>query len=364
VYCTLGYRASIVANRLMQSGMTKVSNLDGGIVKGANENLALVNSNGDQTLKAHPYNVANGVLLKAAYRAPLPLKPSFLNRDIKFLERLKVSFAMLIMLFLLCWETLLPAFNCHKTEQHTRLRHGTRNYSLGTFNSLVVTVLFIPTWWWAANLAETVHFGILNLFPSNQVSHLLFAVALLDLWTWYWHKLNHDLPVFWRFHRVHHSDPHLDVTSAARFHIGELILSSLVRIPVILLLGIQFGELVIYETVLFAVVQFQHANIQLPKRLDAALGSVIVTPRIHRIHHSRLKHQTDRNFSSLFTIWDRAFDSFTEPEDAGPILVGLKRFDSKEYQTLPGLMRTPLVKSDHHQSSDASSKVSPRKSEI
>lgn len=164
--------------------------------------------------------------------------------------------------------------------------------------------------------------------------------------------MNHRWPVLWRFHRVHHSDPKMDVTTANRFHFGEVFTSSVMRVPVIVLAGLSLGEVVIYEAALFAVVQLHHANVALPAPLDRALRVVIVTPFIHKVHHSRWQQETDSNYASLFSVWDRLFGTLRLRDDPRAIQYGLPDFDRPEQHTLAGLLKTPLAEAGSRSRSD------------
>jgi sterol desaturase/sphingolipid hydroxylase (fatty acid hydroxylase superfamily) len=159
---------------------------------------------------------------------------------------------------------------------------------------------------------------------------------------YWWHRLNHRIPFLWRFHRMHHSDPRMDVTTANRFHIGEIALSSILRLPVIALLGLQLWELALYELAMFSVVQLHHANVALPGWLDRALRWIIVTPFMHKVHHSRWRPETDSNYSSLFSFWDRLFRTFRLRDDPRTLRLGLDEFDSPKDHTLVGLLATPI----------------------
>ena len=154
----------------------------------------------------------------------------------------------------------------------------------------------------------------------------------------------HKIPFLWRFHRVHHSDNKMDVTSANRFHFGEIIISSTLRIAVIFLTGASLFHLAIYEAIMFPIVQFHHANIKLPEKLDSLLRAFIPTPAMHKVHHSRLPVETDSNFSSLLSIWDRLFGSFRMQPELDKIKFGLKGHDSEAKQSLVGLIKEPLEK--------------------
>jgi sterol desaturase/sphingolipid hydroxylase (fatty acid hydroxylase superfamily) len=136
----------------------------------------------------------------------------------------------------------------------------------------------------------------------------------------------------------------MDVTTANRFHIGEIFFSSLFRIPLIALLGIYLWELVLYETLMFAVVQFHHTNIDISENVDRMLRAVIVSPNMHRVHHSRWQPETDSNYSSLFSFWDRLARTFRYNPHPENIELGLDEFDREDDQTVGGMLKTPILK--------------------
>jgi sterol desaturase/sphingolipid hydroxylase (fatty acid hydroxylase superfamily) len=257
------------------------------------------------------------------------------------------------LVILLVWESGAPFFDYFKARRRERLRHALRNLTVGLLNSALIALLFVTLWTAASHWAETHRFGLLNLGDPPAVLRVVLAILMLDLWTYWWHRLNHRVPLLWRFHRVHHSDPEMDVTTASRFHVGEMTLSSLLRIPLIALLGIRFGELVLYETILFAIVQFHHANIGLGERGDRLLRLFIVTPAMHKVHHSRLQPETDSNYTSLLSLWDRLFRTFRLRDDPRTIRIGLDEFDRPEDQTLRGMMKIPLAKNVRRSSASA-----------
>jgi sterol desaturase/sphingolipid hydroxylase (fatty acid hydroxylase superfamily) len=183
---------------------------------------------------------------------------------------------------------------------------------------------------------------LLHWLSLPAAARLVLALLLIDAWTYFWHRMNHRWRFLWRFHRVHHSDAKMDVTTANRFHFGEVFISSVMRVPVLVLAGMHLGELVIYESALFAVVQLHHANIGLPERLDRWLRAVLVTPAMHKVHHSRWQPETDSNYASLFSFWDRLFRTFRLRADPRTIEYGLPGFDRAEQHTLAGLLTTPV----------------------
>jgi sterol desaturase/sphingolipid hydroxylase (fatty acid hydroxylase superfamily) len=250
--------------------------------------------------------------------------------------------SLTVLALLLTWESLVPSFTYFVGNRTERVRHGLQNVVLGVLNSLLTGLGFAALWWTSAQWAQAHEFGLLIWLPLRGWVRLAGAFLLFDAWMYWWHRLNHHIPFLWRFHRTHHSDPKMDVTTANRFHIGEIALSSVLRVPVIALLGLQLWELALYELAMFTVVQLHHANIALPARLDRAMRAVIVTPFMHKVHHSRWQPETDSNYSSLFSFWDRLFRTFRLRDDPRTLRFGLHEFDGLENHTFAGLLATPL----------------------
>ena len=262
---------------------------------------------------------------------------------------------------LLLWEHAHPFFDFFRSAPRERGRHAVRNLLLGGLNAGVISVAFVGLWGAAAIVAEQRGIGLLHAVDAWAGwpiwVHAAGAVLLLDAWTYVWHRINHRIPFLWRFHRVHHHDPHMDVTTASRFHTGEIVLSSALRLGVILLFGIYLWELVLYETLMFAVVQFHHANISLPEPVDRALRVLIVTPNMHKVHHSRFQPETDSNFSALFSFWDRLGRTFRLSDDPSTIRFGLDGWDDDGDQTLAGMLRAPLRRVEPSGESESDPKV-------
>jgi sterol desaturase/sphingolipid hydroxylase (fatty acid hydroxylase superfamily) len=189
--------------------------------------------------------------------------------------------------------------------------------------------------------------GLLYWLPAVVGLRSAAALLMLDLWSWFWHWACHRSAFLWRFHRVHHSDPDMDVTTAFRFHPGELFCSSLARIPVIWVLGVAPSELLVYEAVLLASAQFHHSALA-GGFWDERLRSLIVTPAMHRIHHARERQLTNSNYASLLSCWDRLFGTWQPPvegtggrNDAIPSC-GLDGTDSETWQSIAGMAVSPL----------------------
>lgn len=236
-----------------------------------------------------------------------------------------------------CWETWRPFFG----YREGRLRHAARNLGIALCNTVVLGLVFSAATFTVAGWTEHNGHGLLNALDLPPAVSFALALLLLDGWMYLWHRANHTLPVLWRFHRMHHSDPYMDVTTATRFHLGELATAVLLRLGLIPLLGLNIWHIVIYETLVLAVTQFHHANISLG-RLDRWLRLVIVTPDMHKVHHSNWQPETDSNYSTVLSIWDRLAGTFRLRPDPRTIVFGLKEFTEPAWQSWWGMWKTPL----------------------
>lgn len=148
-------------------------------------------------------------------------------------------------------------------------------------------------------------FGLFHWLKAPLFVQFLAGFALLDLSFYWWHVVNHRVPFLWRFHNVHHIDPDLDVSTGFRFHFGEVGLSTVFRVAQVILIGVSAPVFAAYEVVFQANTLFHHSNLRLPIRLERWLNKVLVTPRMHGIHHSQLARETNSNYGVVFPWWDR-----------------------------------------------------------
>jgi sterol desaturase/sphingolipid hydroxylase (fatty acid hydroxylase superfamily) len=223
-----------------------------------------------------------------------------------------------------------------------RLLHATRNLTMGLLNGVLIALLVAPLVVFVAAWAEISGVGLLRLVGLPGVFSTILALLLLDGWMYLWHRANHRFPLLWRFHRVHHSDPALDVTSAIRFHAGEILISSALRLILIPLLGLSLWQLLLYDALLLPVIQFHHSNVRFPERWDRWLRLLIASPAMHRVHHSRIRVETDSNYSSIFSFWDRLGQSFRWRHDVEKVRYGLEGYDEEKWQRVTGLLQTPF----------------------
>jgi sterol desaturase/sphingolipid hydroxylase (fatty acid hydroxylase superfamily) len=236
------------------------------------------------------------------------------------------------------WETCWPYFG----QRQERWRHAGRNLAIALVNTALLGLMFGSLTVIVATWTQEQHFGLLNLLDAVYPIEFALALILLDGWMYGWHRANHAVPFLWRFHRMHHSDRHMDVTTATRFHLGEHVGASLLRLGLIPLLGFSIWHLVVYETLVLAVTQFHHADISLG-RWDRWLRWLIVTPYMHKVHHSDWRPETDSNYSTVLSIWDRFFGSFRMRSNPKTLVFGLQEFTAPAWQSWWGMLKTPFV---------------------
>ena len=179
------------------------------------------------------------------------------------------------------------------------------NAAMVALAALVLRLAMVPAALAVAVAGERTGAGVLHWLPLPPAGAAVVGFLLLDWTVYVWHRLNHRAPVLWRFHVVHHTDLDLDVSTAFRFHAGELLLSIAWRSLQIVVLGVGPGLVLVYEAAMEAATAFHHSNWRLPLALERALNLVVVTPRMHGIHHSVEERQTNANWSVIFSWWDR-----------------------------------------------------------
>ncbi|HEY6400685.1 MAG TPA: sterol desaturase family protein [Blastocatellia bacterium] len=258
--------------------------------------------------------------------------------DHDYLHHLPTLITVCCLIFLLTLENWLPAAG----NRHHRLRHTARNLTLGALNVLAVAMLAAPLIANVAKWAEESRFGLLNMLSLPSAIATGVAILLFDGWLYLLHRANHKFGFLWRFHRVHHSDPEMDATTAIRFHTGEVLISAALRLAVIPLLGITLWQLLLYESLMLPVIMFHHSNVKFPEKADRRLRALIASPAIHRVHHSRMQFETDSNYSIIFSFWDRIGGTFQLRKDGRSVNFGLDEYDSEEWQQVRGLLTTPF----------------------
>lgn len=196
----------------------------------------------------------------------------------------------------------------------------------------------------AAIWAKGAGFGVLNLVGLPPVIAGLIAIVVLDCAIYWQHRLTHIVPLFWRFHRVHHCDVEFDVSTAVRFHPIEILASAIYKSCFVVLIGADPWAVVIYESMLSGFALFNHGNVHFPKSIDRVLRAVIVTPDMHRVHHSSVEIETNSNYGNILSIWDRLFVSYIDHTKTNDhdMQIGLAEFRDKNSQSLWGVLWLPF----------------------
>ena len=221
------------------------------------------------------------------------------------------------------------------------------NLGIVALNTALVRVLFPTAAVGVALLGEQRGWGLLNALAIPGWLKVAAAVAALDLVIYLQHVMFHAVPALWRLHRMHHADLDIDVTTGARFHPVEILLSMLVKLATVAALGAPALAVLAFEVLLNATAMFNHSNVRMPAALDRALRWAVVTPDMHRVHHSILPHETNSNFGFNAPWWDRLFGTYRAQPEAGheTMMIGLSQFRDPREAWLDRLLTQPLRES-------------------
>lgn len=235
-------------------------------------------------------------------------------------------------------ESFAPLYH----DRKGRLRHAVPNVGLTVLLVLTNLALSFSSAYLSAFTVQH-RVGLFALITLPVWSQAFLGVVALDLFAYFAHLLLHKSWTGWQFHRVHHSENLVDVTTAFRQHPGETIWRTLWQLAAILVFGIPLWVVLFYLILSALNAQFEHANIRMNGKLDRLLRLLVVTPHMHKVHHSRNQRQTDSNYSNIFSFWDKFFGTYTSEVDFQSLRYGLDGFDVKERQTLQGLLKMPFV---------------------
>lgn len=195
----------------------------------------------------------------------------------------------------------------------------------------MLRLVLVPLPYFGAIWAQKDHFGLMNWLHFSPVLNLIGGILLFDYAYYWWHIATHKMPLLWRFHNVHHSDLDLDVSTAARFHAGEILLSVPFRMVWAAFTGIAPLNLLIFEICFECATQFHHSNWRLPRKFEQLLNFVFITPRLHGIHHSIVQREADSNWGTIFSFWDRLHSSRRDDIKQSEITIGVPAWrDAKE----------------------------------
>lgn len=240
------------------------------------------------------------------------------------------------------WEIITPR---RKLNVSKRIR-WTNNLGIVVLNTIILRLLFPAAAIGMATFAHTQNWGLFNYFQIPYWFAVIMTIIVMDAVIYFQHVLVHAVPMLWRLHRVHHADLDFDVTTGARFHPIEIILSMLIKFATILLLGPPVIAVVIFEVLLNATSMFNHGNVRVPQHIDRFLRWFIVTPDMHRVHHSVESDETNSNFGFNLPWWDRLFGTYRNQPRAGheQMIIGINTFrDSRHCLWLPGMLTLPFI---------------------
>lgn len=239
---------------------------------------------------------------------------------------------------------VLEAIAPRRARSYSRLLRWTGNLGIVVINTLLVRFLFPVAAVGLALASEQNGWGLLNQVELPGWLAVLLAVVLLDLIIYLQHVMFHAVPVFWRLHRMHHTDLDLDVTSGARFHPVEIVLSMAIKMVAVIALGPPAVAVVIFEVLLNATAMFNHSNVAIPEPLDRLLRLIVVTPDMHRVHHSVIPDETNSNFGFNVPWWDRLFGTYRAQPAAGHagMTIGIGEFRSTRDLWLDRMLLQPF----------------------
>jgi sterol desaturase/sphingolipid hydroxylase (fatty acid hydroxylase superfamily) len=254
------------------------------------------------------------------------------------MSRILLMGGIFVILFIL--ERVIPQVDKDVVEKS----HDINNIGLGIINLLIGRYFALFTVYALAKYIESLRVGVINMTPLDYKFKLILGIIFLDCINYWWHRFLHRVSFLTRFHSIHHTDRLLNVSSALRFHFLEVLMGHIFKLPFIFLIGIPVEALLFYDVVFNANVYFHHSNIKINKRLDIFLSKIIVTPYIHRIHHSLKYKESNSNFSSFLIIWDKIFGTFSPQGDISTPKYGIPGYTENKYQHFSYMIKQPFMK--------------------
>jgi sterol desaturase/sphingolipid hydroxylase (fatty acid hydroxylase superfamily) len=243
------------------------------------------------------------------------------------------------LVFFLLFELIIP----YRPSTIPKLKRWFINLGITIFNSLILKLLFASVLIQTSRYVTDKQLGVLNMTAIPLWAKVLVTVIFMDFMLYIWHLLNHEMPLLWRFHRVHHTDINMDVSTATRFHIGELAMSAGIKISLVFFLGADLIGVVLFETLLVLTAQFQHSSLTVPGWFEKLFWVLFVPPSMHRIHHSVVIQQRDSNYGTIFSIWDRTLGTMVTDVDQSRIRIGVGGHYRSEKLNLHHLLVMPFT---------------------
>jgi len=254
---------------------------------------------------------------------------------------IRLGFFFGVLAVMALWEVAAP----RRPAPLGRRARWPSNLGIVALNTLLLRLLLPVTAVGLALVGEREGWGLLHQVPLPAWLALLVAVVALDLVVYLQHVMFHAVPLLWRLHRVHHADLHFDVTTGARFHPIEILLSMLIKLAAILVIGPPAEAVVVFEVLLNATAMFNHGNVRLPAAVDRWLRWLVVTPDMHRLHHSVEDDETNSNFGFNLPWWDRLLGTYRAQPRGGHdgMAIGIRGWrDPRQVERLPGMLTLPF----------------------
>ena len=219
------------------------------------------------------------------------------------------------------------------------------NFAIVVIDSVVVRLIFPAAAVGVALWAQANGYGLFNATSVAVWIAGLVSIISLDFAVWFSHLLSHKVPIFWRFHRMHHSDRDIDVSTAIRFHPVEIVLSMIYKVAWVVALGAPAWSVILFEIILNGVAMFNHSNLKLPLVLDRITRLIIVTPDMHRVHHSTIRRETDSNYGFNFPFWDKMFGTYIAQPEKGHdgMQIGIAEWQDEKPTQLGWTLSVPLL---------------------
>ena len=238
------------------------------------------------------------------------------------------------------WEFVEP----RRTQTTRRGWRWPNNLGIVAFDALLIRILFPTTAVGLALIAAVHGLGLFNVVPVPAWIGVVASVILLDLAIYFQHVLFHAVPALWRLHRMHHADLEVDVSTGLRFHPIEILLSMVIKLAMVIALGAPALAVFLFEVLLNATSMFNHSNVRIPERFDGVLRWFVVTPDMHRVHHSILSRETNSNFGFNLPWWDRLFGTYRAQPAAGheAMTIGIEQFRDPRELGLDRMLLQPF----------------------
>ncbi len=255
---------------------------------------------------------------------------------------IRLTIFILVFVFLAIAELIWP----RRVPAPGKMRRWFANIALSLINTLVVRMAIPLAGVASAILASERGWGILNTLDTPDSASIFMFILAFDFTIYWQHRIYHFVPLLWRFHRVHHTDEDYDLTTGNRFHPVSIVLSALIKIGLVFIMGPPAVAVVIGEVLLNATSMFNHSNIRIPAMADSWLRRILVTPDMHRVHHSTDLTEHNRNFGFNFSWWDRLFGTYlNQPSNPHQnMAIGINGINGKQTAELPSLLIQPRLR--------------------